>query len=183
MGIADNNEAEMAALKGLFNLLLLWDRAKPATEPRCKALIFSDSAGCIGYLVLGWKTAVNKKLARETRKLFHLARKKFHLRLYWIRGHAGIPGNEEADKLVKEAAKQNNGGTRDSLRPWALFDNGAGAPNPFLPLSSHTSSLLPSLSECLSGHPRSPPAGGGQDFFAQVDTSIKKSNNIHSLIN
>ena len=35
LGIADNNEAEMAALKGLFNLLLLWDRAKPATEPRC----------------------------------------------------------------------------------------------------------------------------------------------------
>ena len=48
------------------------------------------------------RTNVHLVLARETRRLYHLAQRRMDIRMYWIRGHAGIPGNELADDLARQ---------------------------------------------------------------------------------
>ena len=55
LGHGDNNKGEMAALRGLAQWLLAYFQSGkwPAGAD---ALIFSDSAGCVGYLQRGWKT-------------------------------------------------------------------------------------------------------------------------------
>ena len=98
LGRCDNNEAEMEAILRSFRRLI----ARHREGWRGRGILFSDFAGCLGYLLLGWATKVRAALARETRRLFHLASKLFTLMLYWVRGHSGINGNEKADALAEE---------------------------------------------------------------------------------
>ena len=100
LGRCDNNEAEMEAIARAIRRLL----ARYREGWRGKAILFSDSAGCLGYLLRGWSTKVRPAMAREARRLYHMASKLFTLRLYWIRGHCGIEGNEKADVLAGEGA-------------------------------------------------------------------------------
>jgi ribonuclease HI/exonuclease III len=108
LGRCDNNEAEMEAILRTLRRLLELHR-EGWSGP---AMIFSDSAGCLGYLLVGWGIKVRPAMAREARRLFNKAKDLFTLRLYWIRGHAGIAGNEKADKLANKGAKAKGGGRR-----------------------------------------------------------------------
>ena len=101
LGRVDNNYAEMEALRGTFTRLI----EKYVIVEFTVALIFSDTAVCLGYLIAGWGCPTDKALARETRRLYHRALKLFPIRLYWVRGHAGLAGNERADRLADIAAK------------------------------------------------------------------------------
>ena len=67
-------------------------------------LLITDSMLCVGFLSHGW--GMEDRLAIN---MAYAARHKFNTqaptpRIYWVRGHAKIPGNEEADACAKAGA-------------------------------------------------------------------------------
>ena len=104
LDMGDNNKGEMGALKGAGEATVhALDTG--ALAEKSKVLIFSDSALCIGYLVHGWAFSTWTELGHETRAIFRSLRKRVKVIFYWIRGHAGIPGNERVDGVAKAAAR------------------------------------------------------------------------------
>ena len=67
--------------------------------------IFSDSQSAIGILKLGWKPTHHKHTVAEIiQKIQKLEQKNISVNISWTPGHANIKGNEEADRLAKEAS-------------------------------------------------------------------------------
>ena len=67
--------------------------------------IFSDSQSAIGILKLGWQPTQHKQTVAEIRqKISRLEQKNIKVDISWTPGHANIKGNEEADRLAKEAS-------------------------------------------------------------------------------
>ncbi len=57
MSLGDNNQEEMGALMGLMSDLI--DGLENSSLPTGDILIFTDSAGCVGYLDRGWSQPTN----------------------------------------------------------------------------------------------------------------------------
>lgn len=106
IGHGTNNDGEMVAIHRLLSCLL-HHRSSGHVRGRPPVLIFSDSAICLGYLLHGWSPPQGVASAEATRALLHQVQAIFPLRLYWIRGHREIPGNERADKLAKAGAQRS----------------------------------------------------------------------------
>jgi ribonuclease HI/exonuclease III len=104
-GHGDNNVGEMGALLGLFEDLI--HKLECNTLPPGTILIFTDSAGCVGYLERGWSQPTTTNLSRDTRRAWVNLKRLRPSKLFWIRGHSGIKGNDEADKLAKIAANKS----------------------------------------------------------------------------
>ena len=68
-------------------------------------VVFSDSAICVSFLQQGWAFRTWTALGEATRALYRQLRAKLVLSLYWIRGHAGIQGNEDADESAGRGAE------------------------------------------------------------------------------
>lgn len=67
--------------------------------------IFSDSQSAIGILKLGWQPTQHKQTVAEIKqKIQQLEQKNITVNISWTPGHANIKGNEEADRLAKEAS-------------------------------------------------------------------------------
>jgi ribonuclease HI len=104
MGEGNNNEAEgFALLLALDYLDYLWETGEAQLADGW--LIFSDSAGVVGYLLKSWACPLSWELGVELRKKYYQIKKRMKLRIFWIRGHNDIPGNEEADQYAKKGAK------------------------------------------------------------------------------
>ena len=72
-----------------------------------KAHIFSDSQGAVGELTLGWEASAQKSTVKEVKsEKERLEKSGVSVELSWTPGHADIKGNEQADRLAKEAAKE-----------------------------------------------------------------------------
>lgn len=83
-----NNRMEiLAVIKGL-----------QATARHQEVTIFSDSQYVVNTMTKGWKRKVNQDLW----SLLDTEVKARKVTWEWIRGHAGNPGNEEADALAKK---------------------------------------------------------------------------------
>ncbi len=91
LGIGTNNVAEITAIL----------RAIEAIPKNVAAVIHTDSKYAIGVLSQGWKAKANKELIERTRAALEGRRVRF----VYVPGHAGIPMNERADELAREAIR------------------------------------------------------------------------------
>jgi ribonuclease HI len=91
LGIGTNNVAEITAIL----------RAIEGIPKTVVAVVHTDSKYAIGVLSLGWKAKANKELIARTRAALEGRRVRF----VYVPGHAGIPLNERADELAREAIR------------------------------------------------------------------------------
>ncbi len=94
IGLGTNNIAELEAIRaGLLEV----------KNPGLPVRVYTDSGYAYGLLVLGWKPKKNTELVDNIRMLM----KRFkNLTFIKVKGHAGIEGNERADKLATSAILQ-----------------------------------------------------------------------------
>ena len=91
LGQGTNNVAELMAI--LLGLQAVSDRARAVD-------VMTDSSYCIGVLTKNWKAKANQELIAELRTE---VAKFTDLRFVKVPGHAGVPDNERADELAREA--------------------------------------------------------------------------------
>jgi ribonuclease HI len=90
LGEATNNVAELTAIL----------RAVEWIPPEAKAIVVhTDSQYAIGVLQKGWKAKANGELVARTKR----AVQERGARLVYVPGHQGVPLNERADELAREA--------------------------------------------------------------------------------
>ncbi len=93
LGHATNNVAELTAvLRG----------AECIPADATTAAVMTDSKYAIGVLTKGWKAKVNQELIARIRQVLAGRRQ---LRLVYVPGHSGVPMNERADELAREAVR------------------------------------------------------------------------------
>ena len=91
LGEGTNNVAELTAiLKAL--------EVTPRDEP---LVVHTDSKYAIGVLSKGWKAKANGPLIEQIRK----ALSGRGVRFVYVPGHSGVPLNERADELAREAIR------------------------------------------------------------------------------
>lgn len=120
IGHGDNNLGEFYAI---YMALILLQSMAPLIQRTTipPLLIFSDSLLAICYILHGWKLEHAPPIASLTRKLFRILAKQHTIRLYWVRGHSKVPGNERADKEAKRGAAANGGKSCSPNSPFILL--------------------------------------------------------------
>ena len=94
LGEGTNNIAELTAVK----------RALESVRDRRRTVhLYSDSSYVLGLLGQGWKAKANRELVEDLRAL-KLSFSDLHL--VKVRGHAGVPENERADELARQAVQR-----------------------------------------------------------------------------
>lgn len=92
LGEATNNIAELSAIL----------RAVEAAPPNAPFVIHTDSQYSIGVLAKGWKAKANQELIRDVKAS---VAKHQDVSFIYVPGHAGVPLNERADELAREAVR------------------------------------------------------------------------------
>jgi ribonuclease HI len=103
LGEGTNNIAELTGVL----------RAAEIVPDGAAAVVHTDSQYAIGVLTKGWKAKANKELIAGVKVA--LARRQASgqsWRIVYVPGHAGVPLNERADELAREAVR-----TRTSRLP------------------------------------------------------------------
>jgi ribonuclease HI len=100
LGHGTNNIGELTAVLRAAEALLHETRAIE---------IKTDSKYAIGVLTQGWKAKANQALIAEVKAALAKLR---DVRLSYVPGHAGVPGNERADELARAAV------SRRGSQPW-----------------------------------------------------------------
>ncbi|KAI5747442.1 hypothetical protein M8J77_014609 [Diaphorina citri] len=77
----------------------------PLQVPIPNFVLFSDSLSALQSLQ---NIISSSPIALEIINLLHEHRRMFHLEFVWVPSHVGIPGNEEADRLAREALTMNS---------------------------------------------------------------------------
>lgn len=96
IGTATNNVAELEAIR--TGLAAVKKKSLPV-------IIFTDSSYALGILSRGWKAKQNIELVEEIRALLRRFKK---IQFVKIKGHAGHPENERADRLAVQAIESGN---------------------------------------------------------------------------
>ena len=69
-------------------------------NPNLPIVLYTDSSYCLGLLTKGWKAKQNQELVQKIRLLVNRFK---NLQFVKIKGHAGHPENERADRLAVDA--------------------------------------------------------------------------------
>ena len=94
---------ELVAIQITLNYLIEEKKVRDIST----ILIFCDSQSAVGILQLGWENKSYKKTAMDIQQSLNiLERDGTEVKIQWSPGHANIRGNEMADRLAKEAAKE-----------------------------------------------------------------------------
>jgi ribonuclease HI len=104
LGEGDNNSGEMWGLFIAGEAICALTTTQ-GIETGEISIVLSDSMGCIAYLTSTWPSPTQRKVSRATRKTYNNHFKTQKGRIYWIRGHTDIDGNDRADVLAKKGAK------------------------------------------------------------------------------
>ena len=106
--LTTNNQMElMAAIMGLESL----------TRP-CAVDLWTDSqyvkqgmtSWLAGWKRNGWKTAAKKPVKNaDIWQRLDEASQRHEIKWYWVKGHAGHPGNERADQLANQGVESARG--------------------------------------------------------------------------
>jgi len=91
IGDATNNIAELEAIRAGLNEI---------KKKELPIRIYTDSSYAYGLLVLNWKAQKNRELVQSIRKLLSEFK---DVTLIKVKGHAGVQGNEIADRLAVAA--------------------------------------------------------------------------------
>lgn len=98
-----NNQAELLAIYKALEMIKLLN--KDCYYPHT-AIIYTDSRVAIDSIL---NTKNHSYLAEETRQMIaDLDRKEWGIKFSWVRAHAGTLGNETADRIAKEAARNTD---------------------------------------------------------------------------
>jgi ribonuclease HI len=96
LGEATNNVAELTAIL----------RALEWTPRQAEGMVIhTDSQYAIGVLQKGWRAKANQDLVLRTKEGVQARR----ARLVYVPGHSGVPLNERADELAREAIVRRRG--------------------------------------------------------------------------
>jgi len=90
LGEATNNVAELTAILRAVEWL---------PTPASGVVVHTDSQYAIGVLQKGWRAKVNQELVERTKRAVATR----GARLVYVPGHSGVPLNERADELAREA--------------------------------------------------------------------------------
>lgn len=93
LGSATNNIAELTAIL----------RATEIVPEGAPFVLHTDSQYSIGVLTKGWKAKANQELVASVKEAL-AARRGWSL--VYVPGHAGVPLNERADELAREAVQR-----------------------------------------------------------------------------
>ena len=99
LGVATNNVAELTGVL----------RAAEIVPEGAAAVVHTDSQYAIGVLTKGWKAKANQELIAGVKVALA---KRSGWRIVYVPGHSGVPLNERADELAREAVR-----TRSSRLP------------------------------------------------------------------
>ncbi len=82
-------------------------------NPGCDVTIYSDSKYVVDAVIHGWvfewqKKGFKKKKNPDLWQRFLRIYPKHKVTFKWVKGHANIPGNEQADRLAVEAYQKGN---------------------------------------------------------------------------
>ena len=99
LGVGTNNVAELTGIL----------RAAEIVPDGAAAVVHTDSQYAIGVLTKGWKAKANQELIAGVKGALA---KRSGWRIVYVPGHAGVPLNERADELAREAVR-----TRTSRLP------------------------------------------------------------------
>jgi ribonuclease HI len=102
LGRQTNNVAELEAVR-LANSIAVEARAVAAYYARCPIHIITDSIYARGVVMGTMRAAKNQELVRAAGGEIADSQADVH----WCKGHAGIPGNERADRLADLGADKS----------------------------------------------------------------------------
>ena len=97
---------ELVAIKIVVNHIFNTEHQRNTNQIK-KLHVFSDSQCAIGHLTLGWEANSHKATIFEVKSdIQKLKEAGVEVEISWTPGHADIKGNDQADRLAKEAAQE-----------------------------------------------------------------------------